>query len=87
MTPGTIIYWTRFVLALLTGLLDYRLQLHGFEGILIAAAIYAVSCAWVRFVHTEAELGGKHKFLSIGVGTYVFTWAAVWVFLYTLWRY
>lgn len=87
MASATIIYWTRLALALLTALLVHRLRLDGLEGISLAAGIYLASCAWVKYGHSNADLGGKYKYLTIAVGTYVFVWAASWVFLFTLWRY
>lgn len=55
----------------------------------MAAAIYLASCGMVQYGlrYGETELRGKNKLLVIGVGTYIFTWAAVWVFLYTVGKY
>jgi hypothetical protein len=55
-------------------------------GIIAALLIYVVSCFLFKygFNYGEAELKGKQRVVSLGSGTYVFVWAAVWILLYTL---
>jgi len=52
-------------------------------------SIYILSYLYVRYVlhYGEGELKGKYKPVMLGLGTYVFVWAACWVLLYTLFPY
>jgi len=52
-------------------------------------SIYILSYLFVRYVlhYGEGELKGKYKSVMLGLGTYVFVWAASWVLLYTLFPY
>ncbi len=84
--PSGIVYWSRFFIAILVGTLSYILHLEGTQGISIMALFYILSYYLVRygFKYGEAELKGKNKIVMIGIGTYIFIWAATWILLYTL---
>jgi hypothetical protein len=83
--PSTVVYWSRFALGVVAGLLCYLLQLKGSIGITVAALLYLLSITVVRRrYYDRPELQTGHKAVMLGVGTYVFTWAALWIFLYTL---
>jgi hypothetical protein len=62
------------------------LNLRGSDGIFMAIIIYMISYIVFKnfFKYGEAELKGKHKLVTLGAGTYIFVWAALWIFLYTL---
>ena len=87
--PSTIVYWFRFALGALAAVLLMALKMFGYVGIIIMVAVYLFSYLVVRYVlkYGETELKGKHKAVTLGVGTYIFIWAAMWIFLYTLYPY
>jgi len=84
--PSGVVYWFRFFLALTIGFLSYILHLSGFQGLSFMILFFIISYYVVRygFKYGETELKGKNKIVMIGIGTYIFVWAATWVFLYTL---
>ncbi|MGQ9542558.1 MAG: hypothetical protein ACUVTM_00505 [Candidatus Bathyarchaeia archaeon] len=85
-TPSSLVYWSRFGLAILAALLCYILQLRGSNGLMLAASIYILSIVLFKNIlrYGEGDLQGRHKVTILGLGTYIFTWAAVWILLYTL---
>ncbi|MBS7650778.1 MAG: hypothetical protein QXL25_06480 [Candidatus Bathyarchaeia archaeon] len=85
-TPSSLVYWSRFGLAVLTAFLCYILQLRGSNGLALAALIYLLSVIVFKNIlrYGEVELQGKYKVTILGLGTYIFTWAAIWILLYTL---
>ena len=84
--PSGIVYWFRFFLAILVGTLSYVLHLKGIQGLSTMMLFYIISYYIVRYglKYGEAELKGKNKIVMIGIGTYIFVWAATWILLYTL---
>ncbi|MBS7645898.1 MAG: hypothetical protein QXR65_05550 [Candidatus Bathyarchaeia archaeon] len=84
--PSGIVYWFRFFLAILAGASSYILHLKGVQGISVMMLLYIVSYYVVRYGlrYGEAELKGRNKAVMIGIGTYIFVWAATWILLYTL---
>jgi hypothetical protein len=65
------------------------LKVKGTTGIMFVAIVYIVSYLIVRhgLKYGEAELKGKHKAATLGIGTYIFMWALSWILLYTLYPY
>jgi len=86
LKPSTIVYWSRFGLAVLAALICFLLQLKENRGIAAAAALYILSYMVVRYAlnYGEEELKGKYKAATLGLGTYIFVWAAFWIIFYTL---
>ncbi|MEM2122614.1 MAG: hypothetical protein QXE79_03155 [Candidatus Bathyarchaeia archaeon] len=84
--PSGVVYWFRFFLAILVGGLSYILHLRGFQGLSTMILFYIASYYIVRYglKYGEVELKGKNKAVMIGIGTYIFVWAATWILLYTL---
>jgi hypothetical protein len=89
MPPAKFVYWFRFFLAIIVAFLCFLLKLKGFLGILLAILLYLFSCIFVKYGLKlgEKELKGKYKFISIGIGIFIMTWALVWIILYTLFPY
>ncbi|MBS7623120.1 hypothetical protein KEJ39_05530 [Candidatus Bathyarchaeota archaeon] len=84
-TASTFIYWSRFGVAVLAALLCYFLQLKGSSGLSMAAFIYLLTVIVVRrLYYSVKELQTGRKTVMLGLGTYIFTWATIWIFLYTL---
>lgn len=73
-------------MAIFTALICFVLRLKGEIGIIVALLIYILSCLLFQygFNYGEAELKGKQRVVTLGSGTFVFIWAAVWILLYTL---
>jgi hypothetical protein len=87
--PSTIVYWFRFALGALIAVTFMGLEVKGTIGIVIMVVVYVISYMIVRhgLKYGETELKGKHKAATLGIGTYIFTWAIVWILLYTLYPY
>jgi hypothetical protein len=84
----SVVYWSRFGLGILAALLCYILRLRDTTGIIFAAFLYMLSVIVIKNLrYGEEELQVGRKRLTLGVGTYIFTWAFVWIFLYTLWNH
>jgi hypothetical protein len=73
-------------LAIFAALICFVLRLKGEIGILVALLIYALSCFLFQygFKYGEAALKGKQRVVTLGSGTFIFVWAAIWILLYTL---
>jgi hypothetical protein len=86
MRPSSVVYWSRFGLAILSAFICFVLRLKGEVGIAVAFAIYVSSCFLFRYglKYGDLELKGKQRALSLGSGTFIFVWAAVWMLLFTL---
>ena len=94
LKPSSVVYWMRFVLAILAGLsnqvlhIDYARfgDLATYLGIGLGVAFYLLSVVIVRHVlhYGEAELRGKNRDITLGGGTFIFVWIMVTVLFYTL---
>jgi len=87
--PSTIVYWFRLALGALIAVVLMTLEIKGTMGIVLMVGVYVISYLIVRYGlrFGETELKGKHKAATLGIGTYIFTWAIVWILLYTLYPY
>ena len=87
--PSSMVYWLRFALALFTGILCFSLRMRGMEGFSMMIFMYIISYLLVKhwFKYGQKELKGKNMAVMVGIGTYIFTWAAMWILLYTLMPY
>ena len=95
--PTSIVYWTRFLLAITAGFANNYLHINQnalgdptialIAGIALAAVIYGISIVIVRkgFHLGETELKGKRRDLTLGGGTFIMVWVLVSVVLNTLW--
>ncbi|MEM3522530.1 MAG: hypothetical protein QXD78_05785 [Candidatus Bathyarchaeia archaeon] len=65
------------------------MKLKGFSGILLTMLLYLLSCIFVKYGLKlgKKELKGEYKFISIGIGIFIITWALIWIALYTLFPY
>ena len=94
--PATAVYWMRFILAILAGFANDYLHISSTQpmwgnlaelgGIGLGACFYIVSILIVRFVfrYGEAELKGKHKYITIGGGTFIVLWIMILVLVNSL---
>jgi hypothetical protein len=84
----SVVYWSRFGLAIIAGLLCYILRLRDTTGIIFGIFLYMLSVIVIKNLrYGEKELQDGRKIITLGIGTYIFTWAFVWTLLYTFWTY
>jgi hypothetical protein len=52
----------------------------------LAVLVYAITVVVYRYLlgYGEAELKGKHRYITTGIGTYIITWMMALVLAYTL---
>ena len=92
MKPSSVVYWSRLFIALATGV-GSAFTLRGVVGgelatfvySAVAVLVYALTVVICRYVlrYGEAELKGKSKYITLGIGTFVFAWLAALVLSYT----
>ena len=82
--PSNQVYWTRFALGVVAGLVCGIVRL-GVEGMAIGAAFYAASflIALTAFHVPLDPEGQKRQYYTVGLGTYLAVWFTVWVLLNT----
>jgi hypothetical protein len=93
--PSSLVYWTRFLLAIVAGFANTFLHIGQttlgdlalIAGIAVAFGFYALSILIVRHVFHlgEIELKGKRRDITLGGGTFIVVWVMVSVVLNTLW--
>ncbi len=93
--PSSLVYWTRFLLAIVAGFANTFLHIGQttlgdlalIAGIAVALGFYALSILIVRHVFHlgEIELKGKRRDITLGGGTFIVVWVMVSVVLNTLW--
>ena len=84
--PSSVVYWSRFALAILTAFLCFLLRLRGSTGVAVALAIYIVSSIFYQYGlrYGEEQMKGKYRTVSLGSGTFAFVWASLWILLFTV---
>jgi hypothetical protein len=93
LKPSSVIYWSRFLIAVATGV-GSILALRGIVSgdiatvvyVAIAALVYALTAVFYRNMlhYGEAQLKGKNRYITLGIGTYIFAWLAALTITYTL---
>ena len=93
MKPSSIIYWSRFFIAIATGVGSVLLLRDVVSGELasvvypaVAILAYALTVALFRYGlgYGEAQLKSKNKVIILGIGTFIFTWLMAVTLTYTL---
>ena len=93
MKPSSVVYWSRFFIAIATGtgsVLALKDVLTGELATVVYTAVailvYALTVAFYRYGlrYGEAELKTKNRAITLGIGTYVFAWLASVTVIYTL---
>ena len=93
MKPSSIIYWSRFFIAIATGVGSIFVLGEVVSGELatvvypaVAILVYALTVAVFRYVlrYGEAELKTKNRLITLGIGTFVFAWLTSLALAYTL---
>ena len=93
--PTSLVYWTRFLLAIVAGFANSYLHISEttlgdlalIAGIALAVCFYGLSVLIVRrgFHLGEAQLKGKRRDITLGGGTFIMVWVLVSVVLNTVW--
>jgi len=93
LKPSSVVYWSRFFIAIATGI-GSAVGLRGVVGgelatlvyATIAVVVYGLTAAIYRNLlgYGEAELKGKNKYITLGIGTFIFAWLAALILTYTV---
>mgnify|MGYP001051192055 CR=1 FL=1 len=93
MKPSSVVYWSRLFIALATGVASVFVLRGAVSEDLattaytaIAVMVYALTAAVYRYVlhYGEAELKGKNRYITLGIGTFIFAWLAALTLTYTM---
>ena len=93
MKPSSVVYWSRFFIAIATGIGSVFALKEAVSGELatvvyttVAILVYALTVAFYRYGlrYGEAELKTKNRAITLGIGTYIFAWLASVTVIYTL---
>jgi hypothetical protein len=90
--PLAIIYWTRFGLAIIAGLLStYITLLFGergvttiLNGLTIALIVYLLAYYLVYKPVFKNKVEKQSKLMTQAIGIYFFTWLVFWILTYTI---
>jgi uncharacterized protein (DUF486 family) len=93
LKPSSVVYWSRFFIAIATGIGS----VFGFKEVVtgelatviyttVAIMVYALTVALYRYGlrYGEAQLKTKNRVITLGIGTYIFAWLASVTAVYTL---
>ena len=93
MKPSSVVYWSRFFIAIATGIgsvfalrevVSGELATVGYTA--VAILVYALTVALYRYGlgYGEAELKTKNRAITLGIGTYIFAYLASLIVTFTL---
>jgi len=93
LKPSSVVYWSRLFIAIATGV-GSALGLNGlvsgemaaFAYPAVAFLVYALTAVFYRSLlgYGEAQLKGKNRYITLGIGTFIFAWLAGLTLTYTL---
>ena len=93
MKPSSVVYWSRFFIAIATGMGSVVALNDIVTGELasvvypaVAILVYALTVAIYRYGlrYGQAELKTKNRAVTLGIGTFIFAWLASLALAYTL---
>ena len=93
MKPSSVVYWSRFFIAIATGVGSAFALREVVTGELamvvypaVAILVYALTVAVYRYGlrYGQAELKSKNRAITLGIGTFIFAWLASLALTYTL---
>jgi len=93
LKPSSVVYWSRFFIAIATGtgsvfaLKDFVSgELASVVYPAVAILVYALTAMIYRYGlgYGEAQLKTKNRYLTLGVGTFAMVWLASMALTYTL---
>jgi len=93
LKPSSVVYWSRFLIAIATGVVSV-LALGGLGTgematlvyVALAIVVYGVTAYVYRYLlgYGEAELKGKNRYVTLGIGTFIITWLLALTLTYTI---
>ena len=93
MKPSSVVYWSRFFIAIATGVGSVFALREAVGGDLasvvypaVAILVYALTVAFYRYVlrYGPVELKTANRAITLGIGTFIFAWLASLALTYTL---
>jgi hypothetical protein len=93
LKPSSVVYWSRFFIAVATGVGSVWALGGVVTGELatvvyptFAILVYALTVEFYRYGlrYGEAQLKTKNRVITLGIGTYIVTWLASLIAAYTL---
>ena len=93
MKPSSVVYWSRFFIAIATGVGSVFALREVVTGELatvvypaVAILVYGLTVAIYRYGlrYGQAELKSKNRAITLGIGTFIFAWLASLALTYTL---
>lgn len=93
MKPSSVVYWSRLLIAIATGVGSVVALRGTVSGDIattaytaIAVVVYALTALVCRYVlhYGQAELKGKNRYITLGIGTFIFAWLAALIMTCTL---
>jgi uncharacterized protein (DUF486 family) len=93
LKPSSVVYWSRFFIAIATGVGSVIWLGQAVTGALasvvypaVAMLVYALTVEFYRYGlrYGEAQLKTKNRVITLGIGTYIVTWLASSIAAYTL---
>jgi hypothetical protein len=91
--PSSVVYWSRFFIAIATGVGSVFALREVVTGELatvvypaVAILVYALTVVVYRYLlgYGQAELKSKNRAITLGIGTFIFTWLTSLALAYTL---
>jgi hypothetical protein len=93
LKPSAVVYWSRFFIAIATGIGSVFALRDVVSGDLasvaytaVAVLVYALTVVLYRqgLGYGEAQLKTKNRVITLGIGTYIFAWLASVIVIFTL---
>lgn len=84
MKATSQMYWSRVILSIISAILCAVLHL-GVEGIVLGSSLYLASVFLITLglKITPQKLNSKTRLYTLGLGTYIFVWLALWILFHT----
>lgn len=93
MKPSSVVYWSRFFIAIATGIGSVAAlrpvvgeELATLVYVTIGVVVYGLTATVYRNLlgYGEAQLKGKNRYITLGIGTFIFAWLAALILTYTV---
>jgi hypothetical protein len=90
--PSSVVYWSRFFIAVATGVGSVFMikdvasgDMAIFAYVGVAVLVYALTAGFYRYVlrYSEVQLKTKNRYITLGIGTFIFAFIAAMIAAYT----
>ncbi len=80
LKPLGRLYWSRFFIAIMTGIVCAVLRQTDLPGVMLGIVFYLFSSVVAIYVLriTPEQVGGRTTLYTKGIATYIFVWITVW---------